>query len=303
MRISIYFSLAAAFMLSFIAVPLSRRLAPRPAAHVLAGAAVTAGLIWVGALSLLAMATLGRLGVVDQLGHWSNAVLNSHAPVPPITGIGSVVLLVLVAGSLSLAAVRLCRGLLQLKRLRSSVSAHRCGDLAVIDCAEPEALAVPGRPGSIVVTSGMLRVLDPAEQAVLFAHERSHLRSAHWAFRLATRLGAALLPVATPLVGAGDQALERWADEAAAAQVGDRQLVARSLAKAALASTDYRRNALSPAFAEGAVVERVNALLQPQRASRWALSAAPLLIAAFGAATLLEASRELDHLFDLAKLL
>ena len=105
---------------------------------------------------------------------------------PLAPGLVSVGLLLFAVITLGCAALRLFRGLREIRELRASVSRDRCGDLTIIDAAEPEAMAVPGWHGSIVVTSGMLRVLEPAERAVLLAHERSHLRSAHWVFRLAT---------------------------------------------------------------------------------------------------------------------
>ena len=301
MHISIYLALAVAIVLSRIAAPVSRRLAPRAAAWVLAATAVTAGLMWVVGLGCLAVATLGRLGLVDRLGHWSPAVLRAHAPVPLAAGIVSVALLLFAVVSLGGAAVRLAGGLREIRKLRSSISPDRCGDLTIVHAALPEALTVPAWRGSIVVTSGMLKVLDPAERAVLLAHERSHLRSAHWAFRLATRFGTALLPTSTPSVTMCDRALERWADEAAAAEVGDRHLAARAVAKAALAATDYRRSSLSLAFAEGAVGERVQALLEPQRKSHWTPTQLLMFLASAGAIALLEAGRELDVLFDLAQ--
>ncbi|MCW2545946.1 MAG: peptidase Ste24p [Mycobacterium sp.] len=300
MNISIYLALAAAIVLSRVAVPMTRRLAPKPAAWMLAASAVTAGMIWVVGLGCLAVATLGRLGAFDRLGHWSPSVLRAHTPVPLAAGIISVALLVFAAASLGGALLRLTRGLRELRKLRASVSGDRCGDLTIVHAPEPEAVAVPGWPGSIVVTSGMLQVLDPAERAVLLAHERSHLRSAHWAFRLATRFGTALLPTVKPTIASCDRSLERWADEAAAAEVGDRHLAARSVAKAALASTDYRRSSLSLAFAEGAIGERVQALLAPRRTSNWRPTLLLALLATIGAAALLEAGRELDSLFDLA---
>jgi Peptidase family M48 len=299
-HISIYFALAAALVVSRVTNPLTRRLAPKAAAWVLAASAVTAGMIWVVGLGCLAVATLGRLRIFDRLGHWSPAVLRAHAPVPLAAGVVSVALLIFVAASLGGALRRLTRGVQEIRKLRASVATDRCGDLTIIHAPEPEAVAVPGWRGSIVVTSGMLRALDPDERAVLLAHERSHLRSAHWIFRLATRFATALLPTVKPAIASCDRALERWADETAAAEVGDRQLTARSVAKAALASTDYRRSALSLAFAEGAIGERVQALLAPQRPSNWR----PTLLLAFlttvGAAALLEAGRALDSLFDLA---
>ena len=301
MHYSIYLALMVAVALSRIAVPVTRRLAPVAAAWVLAAAALTAGMIWVVGLSCLALATLGRLGIFDRLGDWSPAVLTAHTPVPLSAGIVSVALLLCAGASLGGAARRLARGLREIRQLNASVSADRCGDLTIVHAPEPEAMAVPGWRGSIVVTSGMLQVLDTAERAVLLAHERSHLRSAHWIFRLATRLGTALLPTCKPTIVSCDRALERWADEAAAAEVGDRHLAARSVAKAALAATDYRRSATSLAFAEGAVGERVQALLEPRHTSNWRPAMMLAALATVGAAALLEAGRELDSLFDLAQ--
>jgi hypothetical protein len=300
MHISIYLALAAAVVVSRVAEPMTRRLAPKAAAWVLAAAALTAGLIWVVGLGCLAAATLGRLGTFDRLGHWSSAILRAHTPVPVGAGMVSVALLIFVAASLGGAVLRLTRGLREVRMLRASISGDRCGDLTIIHSAEPEAVAVPGWRGSIVVTSGMLQVLDPDERAVLLAHERSHLRSAHWVFRLATRFGTAMLPTVKPAIASCDRALERWADEVAAVEVGDRHLTARSVAKAALATTDYRRSSLSLAFAEGAVGERVQALLAPRRTSSWRPTLLLAFLATLGAAALLEAGRELDALFDLA---
>jgi beta-lactamase regulating signal transducer with metallopeptidase domain len=299
-NITVYLALAAALVLSRVADPVARRLAPVAAAWVLSAVALVAGMIWVVGLGFLALATLGRWGIVDRLGDWSPAVLRAHAPVPVAAGIVSVALLLVAAGSLGGAGLRLARGVREIRALRAAVSHDRCGDLTIVHASEPEAVAVPGWRGSIVVTSGMLQVLEPAERAVLLAHERSHLRSAHWAFRLATRLGTALLPTCRPTIASCDRALERWADEAAASEVGDRHLAARSVAKAALAATDYRRSSLSLAFAEGAVGERVKALLVPRRTSNWTPALLLASLAILAAAALLNAGRELDALFELA---
>ena len=41
--------------------------------------------------------------------------------------------------------------------------------------AQPAAYCVPGRPATIVLTSGALAVLDPAQLTAVLAHERAHL--------------------------------------------------------------------------------------------------------------------------------
>ena len=78
------------------------------------------------------------------------------------------------------------------------------GDLTVLDDAGPDAYALPGRPGAIVVTTGMLRALDPAEREVLLAHERAHLAGRHHLFLPPSRWPAPATPpcgcCARPLV-------------------------------------------------------------------------------------------------------
>ena len=177
----------------------------------------------------------------------------------------------------------------------------RCDDLAVLDDAAPDALALPGRPGSIVVTSGMLRALSPAERDVLLAHERSHLRWSHWAFRLLTRGGAALNPAARILVRHCDQALERWADEDAARAVGDRRVAADAVARAALAAAGHTRRPLTPAFSDAMVLARVEALLEPAPRPRWSPAVLPVLLAMGALLALADALGDLEDLLELAR--
>lgn len=301
MRLGIYLALFATLALSAALEPAARRLAPRAAAVVLTVGTIAAGLVWVGALGLLALATVGRVRLVGSLGHWSVAVIEARDPVPLAAGLASLAVLLFVTAALAESCRRLVRGLLQLGRLHLSTVGRRCGDVAVIDAATPEALALPGWRGSVVVTSGMLKALEPGERRVLLAHERSHLRNRHWIFRLLTRLGAALLPTARPLVARCDQALERWADEDAADVVGDRHLVATAVARAALARSEHHRLALAQAFSDGAVAERVETLLAPRRPSRWTSASVPGGIAVIALFTMFEAARDLEGLFEAAR--
>ena len=110
------------------------------------------------------------------------------------------------------------------------------GDFDVAgDVAAAEGV-VAGRPGRIVVSAGMLDVLDEHGRAALLAHERAHLTGRHHWFIGVARLAAAANPLVKPLASAVEYAVERWADESAAAAVGDRQVVARAIAKAAVAA-------------------------------------------------------------------
>jgi Zn-dependent protease with chaperone function len=99
----------------------------------------------------------------------------------------------------------------------------------------PGAYALPGFTGRIVVSTAMLHALPADERAVLLAHEAAHLTHRHHAYLLTAELAAAANPLVRPSLGAVRRAVERWADEAAAAEVGDRDLAARALARAGLA--------------------------------------------------------------------
>ncbi len=69
------------------------------------------------------------------------------------------------------------------------------GPLTVVDTIEPVAFAQSGRHGGVVVSTGMLAVLEPAERRVLFAHERAHVRARHDLHLFAHALASAVLPL------------------------------------------------------------------------------------------------------------
>ncbi|MEV8556400.1 M56 family metallopeptidase [Streptomyces sp. NPDC051917] len=119
--------------------------------------------------------------------------------------------------------------------------------LVVMEDEAPDAYALPGLPGRVVISTGMLHTLDEAEHDILLAHERAHLAAHHYAFVALAQLGAAANPLLRPLATAVTYSIERWADENAAASTGDRKRVARAVGKAALAA--HR----APALARAAV--------------------------------------------------
>ncbi|MEV7320884.1 M56 family metallopeptidase [Streptomyces sp. NPDC093970] len=141
------------------------------------------------------------------------------------------------------------------------------GDLCVVDSPSPDAYALPGRPHRIVVTTGMLRSLDGAEREALFAHERAHNRGGHHFFLAAAELAAHCHPALRQVRDVVRLAVERVADEEAARAVGDRRLIARAIARAALAgqSAAAGRPAFVPGATTGPVPRRVAALLTARR--------------------------------------
>jgi Zn-dependent protease with chaperone function len=139
-------------------------------------------------------------------------------------------------------------------------------EIAIIASDQPVAFALPGQPGQVVVSTAMLESLDAPERRVLLAHERSHLRRRHHRYIRLTEFAVAALPHLAPLNARVRFAIERWADEDAADEVGDRALVASAIARAALASHSVPRVGL--AIADQGVVERVESMLAgPSRRS------------------------------------
>jgi len=131
----------------------------------------------------------------------------------------------------------------------------------------------------------------------MWAHERSHLRHRHHWYLVATEMAVAVVP---PLRRLADQvrfATERWADEdAAAALGGDRDLVARAIARAALASVDHQHAVM--ALAGTGVRERVEAMVDVERSGLAASSglAVGLIVAA---TSMIGSGIQLHHLVTL----
>ncbi|WP_307180296.1 M48 family metalloprotease [Streptomyces canus] len=103
----------------------------------------------------------------------------------------------------------------------------------MLDDETPQAFALPGTPGRIVVSRGMLRCLGDGEREALLAHERAPLRCRHHLLRAVLRLTAAVNPLMRPPAEAGGFVLDRRADEEAAAHVDSRTVVARAVGRAA----------------------------------------------------------------------
>jgi len=158
----------------------------------------------------------------------------------------------------------------------------------------PAAYCAAGRPAAIVVTSGALAVLDPAQLRAVLAHEHAHLAHGHHSLTAATRaLAAACRGV--PLFTRGAAEVARLAEMSAddtAARFSGRPAVATALLAlatgraipgslpAACAGTGpLPRTAL--AAAGDAVPARVDRLLAPSRPG--AARAVAVLLAAMSA--------------------
>lgn len=236
--------------------------------------ALTQGLV-VCALGWLAVAQWDPFA--DE-GHWSSAYLHSHSPLPRDAGLGCAAL---GLGLLVAACVRLGVGVARVRGSAGLCRGH-AEDLVVLEHGEPQAYALAGLPGRTVVTRSMLRLLSGPERRALLAHERSHVQHYHFAYVQLTTVAATANPLLMPLVRSVRLAVERWADADAAGYVGDRHLVATTLARASLASASPA-SAGRPPVALGAfgsdVEQRVRALSRPARRGRSGALVAVALVA------------------------
>jgi Zn-dependent protease with chaperone function len=278
MTITVYLPLVASLGLAVGGRLVARLLAPASAVLVLVAAAALTAVASGWGLVLLAGTLLDDAWPVQRA---------EVEPVPDIVGLAAAVAL----------AAGICRVICVLRAHRTAKRQLRalcaaCGDseLAVANLPTPFAAAVRGRPGRILVTTGMLRVLDAHERRVLIEHERAHLRCHHGALQSAVDIAAGLNPLLIPLRRTVSLLNERWADEAAAAAVGCRRLVARSVARAALASSEATEVLVpgSLGFDRLSISDRVAAMFQAPLHNRASVAVAVLLL---GGATVLAAVR------------
>jgi Zn-dependent protease with chaperone function len=145
------------------------------------------------------------------------------------------------------------------------ITGHRmpsASGTVVLDVPHPAAYCVPGRPATIVLTTGALALLGPEQLTAVIAHEKAHLAGGHHLLVTLTRGLSAVFP-GVPLfsIGPGEVArlAEMRADDAAARLSGRPALVAALLAMGTGAAV--------PALALGAtgcdVAARVLRLLEP----------------------------------------
>jgi Zn-dependent protease with chaperone function len=159
-------------------------------------------------------------------------------------------------------------------------------DAVVLDAPQAVAYCVGGRPATIVLTTGALAVLDPAQLSAVLAHERAHLAGRHHLLIALTRALAVSFP-AVPLFTRGPDEVARLAemraDDAAVRRSGRRTLIAALLAMST--GTSLPAAALRTAALTGtalgatacAVTDRVQRLLEPPRRGRRARYGAALV--------------------------
>lgn len=262
---------------------LRRRVPPRAAVILLTGLAVLGATAVLWALTLVVFGgVIGVPELMKQFG-WCHRVLAASHSAP--WGVAAIAALLLLGG-----VARAVRFDLQWRR---TVRAYRGSGpgIEILPTTAKVAFAAPGRPGTVVISEGLLAVLAPEEEDAVIAHEEGHLAQKHSRYLRVTGLAAAAVPVLRPLARQLRFATERAADEAAVKAVGDRCIVARAIARAALATSP----AGVMAVGGDSVAGRVHELVHP-RPTGWLPVAAGLCGVAAGAAAMAASTVQLHHL-------
>jgi Zn-dependent protease with chaperone function len=298
MQTLVYLPLALSVVFALIVGPIALRLPPQAATWLITVGGLIAAAGSTTSLALLAFTLVGQDPILATQGRWSHSALHRDSPVP--TAVAVIALIALVVISVRLLRSLIVRGSAMLDAHRLARSLALAGqELAVLDDSAAHAYAVPGWPGRIVVTSGLLRRLDASERRAMLAHERSHLAHHHHLHQTAVRLLAAANPALRRLPALAALACERWADEDAAL-TAPRETVARALTRAAGAAMP---TAPGVVLAAGAidVDHRVRALQHPApRLRRLPLAVVTLVLALIVTAVGI-AMHDTEHLFELAQ--
>jgi Zn-dependent protease with chaperone function len=140
-------------------------------------------------------------------------------------------------------------------------------DATVVEHPSPAAYCLGGRQPTVVLTTGALRVLDPAQLIAVLAHERAHLASRHHLLMTMARAGRLVLPF-VPMLREADAQVARLAelhaDDAAVRTCDSGSVVAAALVT--LATGGSHEPAMSAAASD--VAGRVTRLLRPAKPLR-----------------------------------
>jgi hypothetical protein len=274
-------------LLAALGPRLARQLRPATAVIALTASALAAATGYAYVLAALAFLRIAEVPGVAEHGDWSATALQSMNPVPLVVAGLSGAALAAGAAGLAWSAIAQFRAHRCVRRMVGTL-AHTNG-VILVPSARANAFATPAAGGRVIVTTGLLDALDRDETRALLAHERAHLRLRHHWWTIAANICAAACPLLRPVATAVAESVERWADESAAWTVGDRRIVARALARAALISngaTPRRPAGMLAAISGGQTPRRVSALLAPPPQRRLApLAGLFLLLASLTIAT------------------
>ncbi|WP_433088018.1 M56 family metallopeptidase [Dactylosporangium sp. CA-052675] len=291
------------FVWSVLAVPpllvvavrlLADRLAPGAAARAVAWSAAAAAFGSTANLALFAAHAAAEVPFVGRALGWSTRIVAHDTASRPWVPWLSIGLLAAAAGSVSYRWMRQ-------RRLLRLLPSGPAGPVVMVPDATAGAFAVPGRPGHVVVTTGMRDLLTDRQFEALLAHERAHLAERHHRLVRITELAVAAHPALWWVGRHVDYLVERAADERAAAALGDRRTVAHAIGTAALAGTAPHPAGLHAAGVGGIVPRRVSHLLRPRPAALpRVLAVIPVLVGLSSLVWTGEAAVDLIQLFAAA---
>ncbi|WP_230689346.1 M56 family metallopeptidase [Catellatospora paridis] len=267
------------------------RLAPGRAAHAVAWSAGATAAASIANLLVFTVKAVAQLPAVGALFGWSAHTVyadTEHVAWVPILSV------VLLTASVVAVSVKACRHRLVLAQARRFTDGT--ATVLMLPDDRPEAFAVPGRPGRIVVTTGMRERLSATQLDAVIAHEQAHLAAGHHRLVAIADMARVAHPALWWVARHVGFLVERAADEQAAQAVGSRRTVAHAIGRAALAATPAIRLGLHAAGRGGTVPQRVASLLDPPRlgTSHWRLI--PLLLAASSLVWTIEATVDLVEL-------
>lgn len=271
-------AMIACVILGRSAAALVRRMRPRQAVVLVTAAALTVSVAGGVALTAIAVGVVAGLSSVAADGHWSAAVIRAELPIPVWLGVVSGVTVVVLLLRAVVRTVTISRAMIRAERLCRELRTG-AGPIVIVDDGSADAYTVAGLRGCVVIGRRLLLRLSNEERRILTGHELSHLNNRHHLFVHIADIAVAANPLLGPVSAAVRLGVERWADEDAAAALGDRRRAGRALARVALlrsslgaevpaGSGAFRgrwsdRTVRTLSVAGSQVVSRVQALLQP----------------------------------------
>jgi len=247
-----------------------RQVRPAQAVFLLAAVSLTVSLASGIALTAIAVAMFAGITAVAAQGHWSAHLLHQEIPVPGWLGAAAALAITILLARATMRASKIVLALRRADQLCRQIRAAG-GPVVILDDNSTDAYTIAGIRGCVVISQRLLYALTADERRVLTAHELSHLRHRHHFYLHIADIAAAGNPLLAPVSAAMRLGVERWADEDAAAGMGDRRVTGRALARVALLRSALRKSATAddwhnlPALglATLQVTARVQALFAP----------------------------------------
>lgn len=288
MSFDVYFPLIAAAVFGTLGVRLARRLPPAQATWLLTCGSAITSVCSLCSLALLACTLIAQISVVASVGDWSAALIHRDDPVSLAVAASALTVLTVLGVRAGRAFARHTRSLAHAYRTCRHLPAA-VGELLVIADDSFGVCALPGRRGRIVVSQRTLAMLSKLERSAVFSHERAHLRHRHHLHQTVVALAAAANPLLRAAPAAMSFAVERWADEDAARQLGARVPIQTALCTTA--GTQHQP--------QSTIARRVAALRRPAQRSNWFTSVGAAVCAGvllFVVAASAEAATDADQL-------